>query len=113
MVDYMPQGTVILPAGASRAGSIYTTSVQRRSISYELKFDNCCIPGSESYPSPGSIHQIATEYAINFNDGVIVKGTFQAFHGGFAYATVSHPFTFLLKVQAGCTGHTFLSGCHD
>lgn len=105
MVDYMPQGTNITPAGAVEPGMYilptFTGGVSPANVTIQI----VASPGANDQ-TPGAIPQIVQEYAINFDDGTIVQGTFGTFVEGLAYASVTHTYTYA-QGDTKYYGHTF------
>ena len=105
MVDYMPQGTNIIPAGALEPGvyllPAFNTSVSPANVLLTI----VASPGAND-PTPGAAPQIVQEYALNFDDGTIVQGTFTTFTNGLAYAAVTHTYTYEMN-GSKYFGHTF------
>ena len=98
MVDYMPQGTNIVPSGAVEPGMYilptYTGGVSPLNVTLKI------------VASPGSGDQIVKEYAVNFDDGTVVKGNFSTYVEGLAHATVTHQYTYA-QGNTKYYGHTF------
>lgn len=98
MVDYMPQGTNIIPAGAVEPGMYilptYQVGVSPVTFTFQI------------VASPGTGDQIVREYALNFDDGTVAYGNFSTFAEGLGIATVTHTYYY----EMGDTkyfGHAF------
>jgi hypothetical protein len=98
MVDYMPEGTNIVPQGAVEPGMyIVPTYVGGLSpLAVELTI----------VASPGTGAQVVTEFALKTDDGEIIKGTFSNEIGGLRMAKVSHVYKYA-QGNSQYYGHTF------
>ena len=105
MVDYMPQGTNIIPPGALEPGVFILPAYSGGVSPLNTTLTVVASPGAND-PTSGAIPQIVQEYAVNFDDGTIVQGTFSTYVNGLAYATVSHQYTYAMG-QTKYYGHTF------
>lgn len=98
MVDYMPEGTNIVPSGAVEPGvyllPTYSGGLSPLTVTFTI------------VATPGSGDQIVTEYALKTDDGNVIVGEFGTFIGGEAHEVVSHTYKYA-QGSSKYYGHTF------